>query len=70
MRKPYQWQLMTVARLIFLWGGVILLGSLPAQVPPRSGIENRAGLKGLVQNLVQLRAERTPICPPDSSLIR
>jgi len=70
MRKPYQRQLMTVATLICLWGGVILLGSLPAQVPPRSGIENRDGLKNLIQKLVQLRAERTPHCSLGSSLIR
>jgi len=40
---------------------------LPA--PPRSGIENRAGLRNVVQNLVQLRAERTPNLPLLSSLL-
>jgi hypothetical protein len=39
-------------------------------IPPRSGIENQAGLKYLVQNLVQLRAEEAPISPPGSSLLR
>jgi hypothetical protein len=41
---------------------------LPAA--PRSGSENRAGLKNVVQNLVQLRAERAPISPLGSSLLR
>jgi hypothetical protein len=39
-------------------------------VLPRSGIENRAGLKNLVQNLVQLRADEAPISPLGSSLLR
>jgi hypothetical protein len=37
--------------------------------PPRSGIWIRAGLRNVVQNLVQLRAERTPNLPLLSSLI-
>jgi hypothetical protein len=40
---------------------------LPA--PPRSGIENRTGLRNVVQNLVQLRAEEAPIYPLGSSLL-
>ena len=39
-------------------------------IPPRSGSENRAGLRNVVQNLVQLRAEEAPISPPGSSLLR
>ncbi len=39
-------------------------------VPPRSGGENRARLKNLVQSLVQLRAEKGPISPLGSSLLR
>ena len=31
-------------------------------IPPRSGSENRDGLKNVVQNLVQLSAEEAPIC--------
>ena len=49
---------------------VSLYGSKLLPVSPRSGIETRAGLKNLVQNLVQLRAERTPISPLGSSLLR
>jgi hypothetical protein len=40
---------------------------LPAS--PRSGSENRDGLRNVVQNLVQLRAEKAPISPLGSSLL-
>ena len=39
-------------------------------IPPRSGSENRAGLRNVVQNLVQLRAEKAPIFPLGSSVLR
>jgi hypothetical protein len=41
---------------------------LPA--PPRSGSENRAGLRNVVQSSGQLCAEETPIYPLGSSLLR
>jgi len=41
---------------------------LPA--PPRSGFENRAGLRNVVQNLIQLCAEEAPISPHGAYLLR
>lgn len=39
-------------------------------IPPRSGSENRDGLKNVVRNLVQLRASEAPIIPLGSSVLR
>jgi hypothetical protein len=38
-------------------------------IPPRSGSENRVGLRNVVQNLVQLRAAEAPIVRLGACLI-